>query len=164
MQMQRYSIHQGTGQHTLSTRPAVSHSTHFVCRAKHKCSTACHSVLPDSPQLSVGIETLAHLKSSFCSAAAAVTTSLNLSTGAACAATTGSITGVQLDIAADMNSGELLWPVALSLLAGLSTSIGGIIAVTLSPDEGTLAFLLGTGRQQCLPGWLCSIKTRWCFS
>lgn len=36
------------------------------------------------------------------------------------------------------------WPLLLSTLAGLSTSIGGLIAINLSPDESTLAFLLGS--------------------
>jgi len=55
---------------------------------------------------------------------------------------------VQPDIAADMDTyTSLWWPLLLSLLAGMSTSIGGLIAVTLSPDEGTLAFLLGTGER-----------------
>jgi len=33
---------------------------------------------------------------------------------------------------------------AFMLLSGLSTSIGAIIAINLSPDEATLAFLLGS--------------------
>lgn len=36
------------------------------------------------------------------------------------------------------------WPLLLATLAGLSTSIGGLIAVQLSPCEQTLAFLLGS--------------------
>jgi hypothetical protein len=67
----------------------------------------------------------------------------HLEAASAWAAATAHVTS--LDIAADMDSSAVLWPVVLSLLAGLSTSIGGVIAVTLSPDEGTLAFLLGTG-------------------
>eukprot|EP00879_Flechtneria_rotunda_P010568 GHRR01011048.1.p1 GENE.GHRR01011048.1~~GHRR01011048.1.p1 ORF type:complete len:142 (+),score=42.01 GHRR01011048.1:196-621(+) len=36
------------------------------------------------------------------------------------------------------------WPLLLSTLAGLSTSIGAVLAVCRVPDEATLAFLLGT--------------------
>lgn len=41
-------------------------------------------------------------------------------------------------------TGGVWWPLLLSTLAGLSTSIGGLIAINLSPDESTLAFLLGS--------------------
>ena len=80
------------------------------------------------------------LLASLCSAAS----SLHLfDAGAACAATSPA---AQLDIAADsIDSSALAYPVLLSLLAGLSTSIGGLIAVTLPPGEAVLAFLLGTG-------------------
>lgn len=43
-----------------------------------------------------------------------------------------------------LSSGGVWWPLLLSTLAGLSTSIGGLIAINLFPDESTLAFLLGT--------------------
>lgn len=43
-----------------------------------------------------------------------------------------------------ISSGGVWWPLLLSTLAGLSTSIGGLIAINLSPDESTLAFLLGS--------------------
>jgi hypothetical protein len=93
----------------------------------------------------IGLEVLSSIKGSLCSAAAQTALHLNLfGAGAACAA--DSTRAVQLDIAADMSSEEMLWPVALSLLAGLSTSIGGIIAVALTPGEATLAFMLGTGK------------------
>lgn len=39
---------------------------------------------------------------------------------------------------------EVWWPLLLSTAAGLSTSIGGVIAISLAPDEATLAFLLGS--------------------
>lgn len=53
----------------------------------------------------------------------------------------------KLDIAADSNVGNSsFWgPVLLSLLAGGSTSIGGVLAVALPPNNATLSFLLGTG-------------------
>jgi hypothetical protein len=135
--MQRHSVlmhHRTSDHHTISTRPAITHSSQLVCRAKHKYSTVCHSILP--------AQTLGHLVLS----SGSCHSQLDLSAVSNCAATTAPTTGVQLEIAAIMDSSGLVWPVALSLLAGLSTSIGGIIAVTLSPDEGTLAFLLGTGR------------------
>jgi hypothetical protein len=40
---------------------------------------------------------------------------------------------------------DMAWPLLCSTIAGLSTSIGGAIAVTLAPDARTLAFLLGIG-------------------
>jgi hypothetical protein len=36
------------------------------------------------------------------------------------------------------------WPLLLSTFAGLSTSLGALIAINLSPNEATLAFLLGS--------------------
>jgi zinc transporter ZupT len=39
--------------------------------------------------------------------------------------------------------GPLIVPLALSTAAGLSTSLGALIAVSLPPDEGTLACLFG---------------------
>uniref|UniRef100_A0A383WD89 Uncharacterized protein n=1 Tax=Tetradesmus obliquus TaxID=3088 RepID=A0A383WD89_TETOB len=36
------------------------------------------------------------------------------------------------------------WPLLLSTLAGLSTTIGAVLAITRTPDESFLAFLLGT--------------------
>lgn len=120
-------------QRTQRTRPQIAAPTVIYCRHQHhqrSTCTVCNSVLADSAQLA-GVDTLAGLKSSLCSAAAALSAQLNLLEAP------GQGT--------DMHSSELLWPVVLSLLAGLSTSIGGIIAVALSPDEGTLAFLLGTG-------------------
>lgn len=45
-----------------------------------------------------------------------------------------------------MDPAAIWWPLLLSTLAGLSTTIGGLIAVSFAPSEGTLAFLLGTGR------------------
>lgn len=71
-------------------------------------------------------------------------------TGAGWAATAAG-PGVQLDLAAE----GMEWrPLCMSLLAGLATGLGGLIAVTLSPDEGTLAFLLGTaiGVMACVSG------------
>lgn len=41
-------------------------------------------------------------------------------------------------------TGGVWWPLLLSAIAGLSTSIGGLIAINLFPDESTLAFLLGS--------------------
>lgn len=38
----------------------------------------------------------------------------------------------------------LWWPLLLSTLAGLSTCVGGILAVSFAPGTGALAFLLGT--------------------
>ncbi|WIA16503.1 hypothetical protein OEZ85_013182 [Tetradesmus obliquus] len=43
-----------------------------------------------------------------------------------------------------MDPAAIWWPLLLSTLAGLSTTIGGLIAVSFAPSEGTLAFLLGT--------------------
>jgi hypothetical protein len=57
-----------------------------------------------------------------------------------------------------MNTGAIWWPLLLSTLAGLSTAIGGLIAVSFAPSEGTLAFLLGTGQalhQQRVAVHLC---------
>lgn len=85
---------------------------------------------------------------SVCAAAAAVAAQLNIfGAEAACAAAIP-----QLALTADDAETQIVFPVLLSLLAGLSTSIGGVIAVTLTPDEGTLAFLLGTGK--CVAGCL----------
>ncbi|WIA08935.1 hypothetical protein OEZ85_008352 [Tetradesmus obliquus] len=36
------------------------------------------------------------------------------------------------------------WPLLLSTLAGLSTTIGAVLAISRTPDESFLAFLLGT--------------------
>eukprot|EP00878_Enallax_costatus_P028443 GHUV01030724.1.p1 GENE.GHUV01030724.1~~GHUV01030724.1.p1 ORF type:complete len:302 (+),score=84.99 GHUV01030724.1:156-1061(+) len=51
----------------------------------------------------------------------------------------------QQDVAVALISSESIWyPLALSAVAGLSTSIGGLLAVSVAPGEATLAFLLGT--------------------
>lgn len=39
---------------------------------------------------------------------------------------------------------SIWWPLFLSVIAGLSTSIGGLISINLSHNEATLAFLLGS--------------------
>lgn len=116
---------------TLVCYPAIRYS-----RAQRSVPGVCQAVAP-------GGELLSSLGGSLCSAAS----SLRLvEAGAACAATTAA---AQLDIAADsMDSSALAYPLLLSLLAGLSTSIGGLIAVNLSPGEGMLAFLLGIGELQ----------------
>jgi zinc transporter ZupT len=48
------------------------------------------------------------------------------------------------DASGGLPTGGVWWPLLLSTFAGLSTSIGGLIAINLSPDESTLAFLLGS--------------------
>jgi zinc transporter ZupT len=48
------------------------------------------------------------------------------------------------DASGALPTGGVWWPLLLSTFAGLSTSIGGLIAINLSPDESTLAFLLGS--------------------
>lgn len=122
-----------------ATAGHVGHIPLVRCRKPH----VCHSVMADTAQ-GVGLEVLSSIKGSLCSAAAQTALHLNLfGAGAACAA--DSTRTVQLDIAADLSNDDIVWPVALSLLAGLSTSIGGIIAVALTPGESTLAFMLGTG-------------------
>eukprot|EP00878_Enallax_costatus_P042379 GHUV01049718.1.p1 GENE.GHUV01049718.1~~GHUV01049718.1.p1 ORF type:complete len:117 (+),score=30.38 GHUV01049718.1:553-903(+) len=50
------------------------------------------------------------------------------------------------------------WPLLLSTFAGLSTSIGAVIAIMHTPDEAMLAFLLGTaigvmGTVSCVELW-----------
>jgi zinc transporter ZupT len=48
------------------------------------------------------------------------------------------------DASGTLPTGGVWWPLLLSTFAGLSTSIGGLIAINLSPGESTLAFLLGS--------------------
>jgi hypothetical protein len=118
-------------QPSLSVQNGFS-STHSLTASYRSRQVFCRSVL--DPHTSQQLEVLPVLTSGLFP---------HLEAQAAWAAATARVTS--LDIAADMDSSAVLWPVVLSLLAGLSTSIGGLIAVTLSPDEGTLAFLLGTG-------------------
>lgn len=43
-------------------------------------------------------------------------------------------------------SSGIWWPLLLSTLAGLSTAVGGLMAVSFNSNPSTLAFLLGTGK------------------